>query len=213
MSFTGGRALVELRARLGARRTVALYGSVDPRVHSLTRGAATYSADLSYLGTYAADRQPTLARLFLEPARLAPHRRFIIGGSLYPSDFPWRENVWYVRHVAPPEHAAFYGSSSWTLNVTRRAMAEFGHCPSGRLFEAAACGVPIVSDDWSGLDTFFEPGREIVVARTPEDVVRALGDASARNAIAAAARARVLAEHTASRRARQLVAYVTGKES
>src|SRR4029079_435760 len=122
------------------------YGSVDPAVHRPVPPLPAYQADLSYLGTYSPDRQEALEALLLEPARRLPERRFLIGGSLYPADFAWRDNIHYKHHVPPPDHPAFYCSSPLTLNVTRRAMARMGYCPSGRLFEAAACGVPVVSD-------------------------------------------------------------------
>ena len=206
LSYTGGPALSALQNRLGARRVAPLYGSVDPAVHRPATIRDDYRALLSYLGTYAADRQATLERLFVEPARLLPDARFIIGGAQYPDGFPWTANTHFVWHLPPPEHPAFYSSSRLTLNVTRAAMAQMGWCPSGRLFEAAACGVPILSDDWPGLDEFFEPGAEILVARTTDDAMAALAlpDATLA-AIAAHARARTLAEHSAAARAAEMV--------
>src|SRR5689334_6618188 len=167
LSFTGGKALDELRSRLGARRVLALYGHVDPASHFPVSTGGTPRADLSYLGTYATDRQAALQALFLEPARRHPDKRFVIGGSGYPHDFPWLQNIWFLQHVPPPDHPAFFAASRMTLNVTRADMAAMGLCPSGRLFEAAACGTPILSDVWSGLDLFYEPGREILVADSP----------------------------------------------
>jgi spore maturation protein CgeB len=206
-SYTGGEALEILRDRLGARRVLPLYGSVDPAQHSPAPPQPQYQADLSYLGTYAADRQPILERLFVTPARLWPGARFVIGGAMYPPDFPWAPNIYFVRHLPPAEHPAFYSSSRLTLNVTRAAMARMGWCPSGRLFEAAACGVPILSDWWDGLDTFFEPGREILIGETTEDTLAALdGSPEELRRIAARARERVLAQHTAAQRARELIA-------
>jgi len=210
LSYTGGAALDELRERLGARLALPLYGSVDPHTHRPTARADHYACEFSYLGTWAADRQAQLQALFLEPARQLPDRRFLIGGSLYPADFPWAPNLWFIRHVPPPEHSAFYCSSRLTLSITRGAMAARGYCPSGRIFEAAACGVPIVSDGWAGLDSFFEPGRELLIAHTTEDAIDALRrDDDQLRQIGAAARARVLAEHTAEHRAAQLVDYLT----
>ncbi len=159
--------------QLGARSVVPLYGSVDPDVHRPGLPKPQYSGAMSYLGTYAVDRQPALQRLFLAPARLRPERRFVLAGAMYPQDFPWLSNVYFVRHLPPSEHAAFYASSRLTLNVTRAAMAAAGWCPSGRLFEAAACGVPVLSDAWPGLDEFFTPGREILVARDTDDALAA----------------------------------------
>jgi spore maturation protein CgeB len=205
LSYTGGRALTELRERLGARQVAPLYGSVDPDTHRPVERETALQADLSYLGTYAADRQDRLARFFLEPARCRPQRRFVIGGAQYPEDFPWTRNTYYVHHMPPPDHAAFFSASALTLNVTRAAMADMGYCPSGRLFEAAACGTPVLSDTWEGLNSFFEPGREILLAQSTEDALEAIDlphDTLRR--IGRAARERTLAEHTAVMRAMQL---------
>ena len=204
-SYTGGAALAGLAAELGARRVLPLYGSVDPAVHYPVPPAAAYEADLSYLGTYAEDRQEGVQRLFLAAARQLPGRKFLLAGALYPSDFPWTANTFFLRHVAPPEHPAFYSSSRLTLNVTRQAMAEMGHCPSGRLFEAAACGVPLLSDWWEGLDQFFAPGSEILVARDTADAVGAVeAGPETLAAVARRARERTLDEHTADHRAAEM---------
>lgn len=206
LSFTGGPALDELTSRLGARAVAPLYGSVDPAVHHVATPRADFACDLSYLGTHATDRRRALEDLFIEPARRAKDRRFLLGGSLYPRDFPWTDNIAYIPHVAPPDHPAFFSSSRLTLNVTRGPMAAMGYCPSGRLFEAAACGAPIVSDDWPGLASIFEPGREILLAREASDVLDALSLSDRELAvIARAGRDRALAEHTSEQRARQLL--------
>lgn len=206
LSYTGGAALQALQRRLGARNVAPLYGHVDPAQHGPAEPLESFRAHFSYLGTYAADRQPALERLFLEPARRRPDRRFVIGGSGYPEDFPWTDNIFFVRHLPPAQHPGFFCSSPLTLNVTRSDMAAMGYCPSGRLFEAAACGVPVLSDDWEGLDSFFEPGREILIARSAEDAIAALELPEAELAeIGQAARARVLDEHTSEHRARELI--------
>lgn len=210
-SYTGGRSLRQLEERLGARQTAPLYGSVDPEVHRPATAVDLFRADLSYLGTYAADRQPAVERLFLAPAQRLPSRRFVLGGSQYPADFPWGANVFYMQHVAPDYHPAFYSSSRLTLNVTRRAMADTGYCPSGRLFEAAACGAAILSDAWDGLDAFFTPGEEILVAHDTDDAVRAVEcDDRQLARVARAARERTLAEHTAAHRAAELEHWLEG---
>jgi spore maturation protein CgeB len=202
LSYTGGRALELLRTELGARRVAPLYGSVDPQTHCPVPPAERFCSHLSYLGTYAEDRQQSLETLFIEPARRLPRKKFLIGGALYPEEFPWTNNIFFARHVAPAEHPEFFCSSAVTLNVTRGAMAEMGYCPSGRLFEAAACGVPILSDYWEGLEQFFEPGKEILVAETTEEAVAALNlPPRELSQIAARARARTLADHTADKRA------------
>lgn len=205
LSYTGGASLDALVAELGAKRVAPLYGSVDPAVHLPVRPRPQYAADLSYLGTYASDRQQALTALFVEPARRRPERRFVIGGAQYPQEFPWAPNIWFVRHLPPAEHPAFYSSSRLTLNVTRAPMAEIGFCPSGRLFEAAACGAPVLSDSWDGLGEFFTPGEEILVAGSADEATAALDlqdDQLAR--IGRAARERALTCHTAERRAEEL---------
>src|SRR4051794_27972370 len=206
LSYSGGRALDEFRTRLGARHVAPLYGHVDPDLHHPTPPLPHYHADLSYLGTYSDDRQQALEALLVTPAQLLPRRRFLIGGAQYPQHFPWSSNIYFVRHLPPAEHAAFFCSSRLTLNVTRRAMVERGWCPSGRLFEAAACGAPIISDSWEGLDTFFRPNEEIIIARNSADVTTALeiGEEELKK-MAGRARERTLEEHSSSRRADQLL--------
>lgn len=205
LSYTGGRALDQLRERLGAQRVAPLYGSVDPTVHRPVMPQTRFAADLSYLGTYAADRQPALETLFIAPARRLPARRFLIGGAQYPAEFPWAPNIYFVQHLEPAQHPVFFASSRLTLNITRRAMKAMGYCPSGRLFEAAACGVALLSDDWEGLDQFFAPQTELLVAQSSDDTLAALElpEATLRG-IAAAARERVLSEHTATHRVIEL---------
>lgn len=205
LSFTGGRALEELQTRLGARHVVPLYGSVDPAVHRPVLPETRFAADLSYLGTYAADRQAALEALFIEPARQRQDQRFVIGGAQYPEKFPWAPNIYFVRHLEPAQHPAFFGSSRLTLNVTRRAMKAMGYCPSGRLFEAAACGAPLLSDNWEGIEQFLVPGREILIAESAADTIAALDRSeSALRHMAAAARERILHEHTSTHRAIEL---------
>ncbi len=207
LSFTGGRTLAALRDALGARRAAPLYGSVDPAVHRPSLPHPAFRGDVSWLGTYAPSRQAGLARLFLAPAARLPERTFVLAGSMYDASFPWRENVRYVRHLEPALHPAFFCSSPLTVNVTRAEMAAVGHCPSPRLFEAAACGVPVLSDAFDGLEEFFAPGEEILVARSAEEAAAAVASPRAALArIGRRARERALADHTAEARARELVA-------
>jgi spore maturation protein CgeB len=208
LSFTGGRALRLLREVLGARRVAPLHGAVDPGVHRPSPPAAAFRGDLSYLGTWSASRQAGLEMLFLGPAARMPERTFVLAGSMYDGSFPWRANIRYVRHLEPALHPAFFCSSPITVNVTRPEMAALGHCPSPRLFEAAACGIPVVSDWFEGLEAFFAPGEEILVARTVEEAIEAVATPREELAwIGRRARDRALAEHTADARVQQLVAY------
>lgn len=205
LSFTGGKALDELQTRLGARAVAPLYGSVDPEAHFSVAPVEQFRGDLCYLGTYATDRQVLLEELFVEPARRLPQAWFQIAGAQYPDDFPWQPNIAFVRHLDPAQHPAFLCSSRATLNVTRGAMARYGYCPSGRLFEAAACRAPMLSDSWDGLEMFFAPGEEILRVGSADDVIAALALSDAELCrIAEAAQTRVLEKHTAERRVQEL---------
>ena len=208
LSFTGGPTLAHLEQRYGAPCARALYCTVDAKAYRPLGLAPRW--DLSYLGTYSPDRQPTLERLLIEPARRAPARRFVVAGPQYPGDIGWPANVERIEHLAPVDHPAFYGASRLTLNVTRQDMIAAGWSPSVRLFEAAACGTPVVSDTWAGLDTLFAPGRDILLANSTDAVLEALDTADGRlREIGAAARARVLSVHTAAHRAAELEAHLT----
>nr|WP_246307043.1 glycosyltransferase [Azospirillum melinis] len=203
-SFTGGPTLDHLMSGYGSPAARALYCSVDADVYMPHPVAKRW--DLSYLGTYSPDRQPTLDRLLLEPARQEPSLRFVVAGPQYPDDIVWPENVERLHHVPPAGHPAFYAASRFTLNVTRQDMVRAGHSPSVRLFEAAACATPIISDVWDGLDELLELDREIIPARQSDDVLRALrtlGEAE-RDAMGKRARQRILAGHTAAHRAETL---------
>jgi spore maturation protein CgeB len=211
-SFTGGPTLARLESEFGARRAEALYCSVDPDRHHHTGDPHRW--DLGYLGTYSADRQPVLERLLIEPARRLPERRFVVAGPQYPDEGNWPGNVERIEHLPPAEHASFYSSQRYTLNVTRSFMVQAGWSPSVRLFEAAACGTPIISDRWAGLETFFALGKEIHTAGSPEDVVAILLDEpeAARRRMAADARKSVLARHTGMARAREFVSFLTERK-
>ncbi len=207
LSFTGGGALACLQRRLGARNVHPLYGLVDPDVHRPSQPEQQYAAALSYFGTYAADRQPALERLFVASALERPQSRFLIAGAQYPQEFPWSPNIYFVRHLPPAEHAAFFSSSRLTLNLTRKSMKQMGWCPSGRLFEAAACGTAVLSDYWDGLEEFFQPGTELLIASSGDDVLHALDlDDEEIARVAKAGRERVLDQHTSVHRARELCA-------
>ena len=208
LSFTGGPVLDLLASEFGAQRPRPLYCSVDPDVHRPQATALCW--DLGYMGTYSEDRQPGLEAFLLAPARALPDRAFVVAGPQYPPELAWPANVRRVEHLPPARHASFYCAQRITLNLTRADMASAGWSPSVRLFEAAATGTSIVSDAWPGLETFFEPEEEILIARSSEEVIGYLSDLddARRQAIAAAARRRVLQSHTLDRRALELERYV-----
>ncbi len=209
-SFTGGPMLQQIETGLGAKRAVPLYCSVDPEQYRSFPLHRRFGCDLSYMGTYAADRQPKIEELFCEPARRLPERRFLLAGPQYPRKVRWPKNVRRIMHLNPRWHARFYSSSRLTLNVTRRDMVQAGYSPSVRLFEAAASGATLISDNWPGLDTFFRPGEEILLPAGADDVVRYLVAVSDRElrGIGRRAQERVLAEHTNRHRAQQFETYV-----
>ncbi|WP_338661504.1 glycosyltransferase [Pararoseomonas sp. SCSIO 73927] len=204
LSFTGGPTLQRIERGYGSPAARQLYCSVDEAAYQPMDLPPRW--DLSYLGTYSPDRQPTLERLLIEPARRAPELRFAVAGPQYPDDIDWPANVERIDHVPPADHPEFYASSRFTLNVTRADMIRAGYSPSVRLFETGACGVPIISDTWDGIDTLLQPGSEILLAEGPEEVLHALQDMpeERRRTMGRALRARVLDEHTASHRAAEL---------
>lgn len=207
LSFTGGPTLGRLESEYGAPRARVLYCSVDPELYFPQPGPLAW--DLGYMGTYSIDRQPAIEELLLRPAQQHPAGRFVVAGPQYPAGITWPANVEYRSHVPPAEHRAFYNRQRFTLNVTRADMIEAGWSPSVRLFEAAACGTPIISDRWPGLDSLLVPGREILLAGSAADVVgvlRGFGE-DERLEMASRARRRVLRQHTAAHRAEQLESY------
>lgn len=207
LSFTGGPVLQRLEHRFGAPAARPLYCSVDPELYFPEAHPLRY--DLGYLGTYSDDRQPPLERLMLEPARQWPAGRFIVAGPQYPDAIQWPENVERIQHLPPARHRAFYNEQRFTLNITRADMIQAGYAPSVRLFEAAACATPIISDYWPGLETFFRFGEEILVSRSPAETLHYLQETpeAERRAIGEQARRRILSHHTAAHRAAELEGY------
>ena len=214
LSYTGGAALERIRTVLGASRVASLYGWVDPDVYYPVPPAEEFQCSLSYLGTYSADRQQSLEDLLISPAQRLPDHRFVIAGAMYSDVGLWPSNIRYFEHVAPPEHRAFYSSGALTLNVTRGTMAAMGFCPSGRLFEAAACGTAVLSDWWIGLDTFFKPGEEILIASSSDEAIHAISsDSDVLPKIGRRAKERTLDCHTAGIRARRLIDLIESPQS
>jgi spore maturation protein CgeB len=204
-SFTGGPMLRELEVRFGAKRAVPLYCSFDPDRNRMSEPEARFRCELSYMGTYAPDRQQKLIELLCKPAIELSDRRFIVAGPQYPAEIQWPQNIHRIIHLEPKFHTPLYCSSRFTLNLTRKDMVEAGYSPSVRLFEAAGCGAAIISDIWSGIETFLVPGKEILLAESSASVISYLKELGPENArtIGLRAQERVLAEHSAEKRAIQ----------
>lgn len=207
LSFTGGPTLDVLAQQYNSPMARPLYCSFDPELYYPEETEVKW--DLGYLGTYSDDRQPPLERLMLDAARQWPEGRFVVAGPQYPETVQWPVNTEHIHHLPPSEHRAFYNRQRFTQNITRADMIRAGYSSSVRLFEAAACGTPIISDYWDGLDTFFAFDTEILIARTAADTLRYLRKLpeDERKAIGERARQKVLTAHTAAHRAAELEGY------
>jgi len=209
LSWCGGKILQALQSQWLAKSARPLYGCVDPEVHSRIEVPESHPCRMSYMGTHSDDRAKKVKSLLLEPARKYPGDQFVLAGSQYPHDWDWPQNLCRFEHVSPHHHSALYSASKFTLNLTRDMMARDGYCPSGRLFEAAACGTPIISDWFEGLSHFFEPDEEILVAQETGDVLRHFDVSEGElKRVAKRARQRTLTENTGQQRARELVRYL-----
>jgi spore maturation protein CgeB len=207
LSFTGGPSLSLIEDLYGSPRARALYCTADIDVHVPCNVPTEWA--LGYLGTYSSDRQAGLEQLLLRPANELSCEQFVVAGPKYPQRLRWPDNVARIEHLPPAEHARFYSRQRYTLNVTRADMKAAGFSPSVRLFEAAACGVPVISDRWPGIESIFVPGKEIIVLDSAQQVTQVLRELpdERRREIAAAARKRLLLEHTPDHRAKQLEGY------
>lgn len=207
LSFTGGPTLQRLEEVFGSPMARPFYCSFDPELYYPE--AQPQKWDLGYLGTYSDDRQPPLQKLMLDAASELKEGKFVVAGPQYPATIQWGQNVERIEHLPPAEHRAFYCSQRFTMNITRADMIRAGYSPSVRLFEAAACGTPIISDYWEGIETIFEPGKEILIAHTAQDTLHYLQNISEeeRKKIGERARRKVMAQHTAAHRATELENY------
>jgi len=211
-TYGGGDAVVGAYLNFGARECVPIYNAVDPATHHPVPPVPRFEADLAFLGNRLPDREARVEEFFLRPAASLPKRRFLIGGNGW-QDKPMPTNVMDAGHVYTRDHNAFNCTPRAVLNINRESMARYGASPATRIFEAAGAGACIVSDAWAGIETFLEPGSEILLAENGDDVARhlmTLDEATARR-IGEAAKGRVLAEHTYALRAAQVEAALEGR--
>lgn len=210
LSAVGGPVLRRLETAYGAKNARSLYCSVDPDLYFPDMKDHEYA--LGYLGTYSVDRQPALERFLIDPALRFPERRFAVAGANYPAGIEWPKNVAYKEYLPPVRHRWFYNLQQFSLNITRPDVMAWGYSPCLRMLEAAACGVPVISDYWMGLETFFQPGSEIITVQSTDEVIGVLEDFSPQERITmgARARSRVLENHTGVQRAQELIDYLMG---
>lgn len=206
LSFTGGRAVLEMEKRWGARYVEAFFCALDPETHRRVEAESRFRCKLGYMGTYSSDRHAAWKSFFLRPAMRLPEKQFVLAGPQYPHmELP--PNLRHFQHLAPKDHPAFYSSCDLTLNLTRGPMVTYGYSPSVRLFEAAGCGTCIVSDRWEGLGEIFDMGREILVVDSENEMVGLLKSLNSEELleIGERARGRALQDHTYAVRAQQFL--------
>jgi spore maturation protein CgeB len=204
LTYGGGDPVVNAYTALGARRCVPIYNALDPHTHFPVAPDSRFASDLAFLGNRLPDREARVEEFFLAAAAARPQQRFLLGGSGW-GDKPRPANVRYAGHVFTRDHNAFNCTPRAVLNVNRQSMARFGFSPPTRVFEAAGAAACLITDAWEGIEQFLEPGREVLVARTGEEVAALLDALSAERAlsIGQAALRRVLSEHTYAHRAAQ----------
>jgi spore maturation protein CgeB len=213
LTYGGGEPVTRSYQRLGARECVPIYNALDPATHHPVPPQPRFEADLAFLGNRLPDRESRVEEFFLLPAALLPTRRMLLGGSGW-DDKPLPANVRYLGHVYTADHNALNCTPRAVLNISRDSMASYGFSPATRVFEAAGAAACLITDAWQGLELFFEPDSEVLVARDGDDVARhleGLDDATAQ-AIGKAAYRRALAHHTYAHRAAQFEALLQGRE-
>ncbi len=205
LTYGGGEPVVSAYMAFGARECVPIYNGLDCSTHHPVNREERFDSDLSFLGNRLPDREERVEKFFFEAAMVLPKNRFLLGGSGWESKSR-PANVEAIGHVYTHDHNALNCSAKAVLNISRESMARYGFSPATRVFEAAGAGACIISDEWDGIDCFFEPGREILVAKNGQEVADLLSSLTLETArrIGSAAFGRALAEHTYARRAAQV---------
>lgn len=211
LTYGGGHPVVNAYCALGAQECVPIYNALDPLTHHRVAPDERFAGKLGFLGNRLPDREARVEEFFLRPASMLLNDTFLLGGNGW-HDKPMTANVRYLAHVYTKDHNAFNCTPQAVLNISRESMARYGFSPATRVFEAAGAGACLISDAWEGIELFLEPGREVLVARSGEEVVehlRALTPGRARR-IGDAARLRILSQHTYAHRAAQLETILKG---
>jgi len=202
LTYGGGKPVIDAYQALGAKECVPIYNALDPHTHHPVPVEERFKTDLSFLGNRLPDREARVDEFFLKAAHALPERSFMLGGAGW-DDKPFSPNLTYIGHVPTKDHNAFNVSARAVLNISRDSMAQNGFSPATRVFEATGAGACLITDHWEGIDYFFKPGEEILVARDGQDVADLVHDLTAEKAAAIGKRAlsRALADHTYEQRA------------
>jgi spore maturation protein CgeB len=214
LTYGGGAPVVKAYRAVGARDCIPIYNALDPATHHPAPAKQEFAADLNLLANRLPDREARIERFFIEAAAQRPQQKFVLGGAGW-DDKPMPANIRTVGHVGTADHNAFFCSARATLNVNRESMARYGFSPPTRVFEAAGAGACLITDEWTGIDLFLEPDREVLVAADGSAVAAHLDALSPERArsIGERGRARILAHHTYRHRARQFNSLLEGMDS
>lgn len=210
-TYGGGKPVIRAYCALGSQTCVPIYNALDPETHFAVPPESRFAGDLAFLGNRLPDREERVEEFFLKPAAALPEMKFLLGGAGW-GDKPKSANIRYFDHVYTRDHNAFNCSPVAVLNISRESMARYGFSPATRVFEAAGAGACVLTDWWEGIDSFLEPGTEILVARHGLEVIeciRSLRPEFARRMGEAASR-RVLSQHTYRHRAEQVEEVLDG---
>ncbi|HEX8373451.1 MAG TPA: glycosyltransferase [Chthoniobacterales bacterium] len=212
LTYGGGSPVVDDYTFLGAKQCVPIYNALDPSTHFPVEKIDRFAGDLSFLGNRLPDREQRVEEFFLNPALKLPERRFYLGGSGW-GDKSLPSNVTYLGHVYTADHNALYSSSLAVLNISRDSMARYGFSPATRVFEAAGAGACLITDAWEGIEQFFEPGDELLVARDGAEVSEILAELNPESAreIGRAAYRRAMADHTYAQRAEEFESVIEAR--
>lgn len=212
-TYGGGDPVVDGYRRLGSRDCVPIYNGLDPETHHRVAPDPRFEGHLAFLGNRLPDRENRVEEFFLRPAAHLPGMKFLLGGAGW-ANKPRTANVTWFDHVFTRDHNAFNSTPDAVINISRDSMARYGYSPATRVFEAAGAAACMITDRWQGIDLFFEPDKEILVAANADEVVSTLLDLNKEKArrIGCAAERRAVAEHTYAHRAALVESVLEGRQ-